>query len=774
MTNAHRIPTTALLLGSVASIALLGTPAMAFQTETTADTGNRDTITVTARRREESLQDVPIAVTAFSGTQLEQMGAQDITFVGQSTPNVTLEVSRGTNSTLSAFIRGVGQQDPVAGFESGVGLYVDDVYLNRPQAAILDIYDVERIEVLRGPQGTLYGRNTIGGAIKYVTRRLSDEPEASVRVNVGSYNQFDVIVSGSVPLSDTFRIGGAAARFGREGFGTNLVTGGDNYNKDTFAFRLSAEFEPNDRVFFRLAYDNVQDDSNARQGHRLIPDRFPPFTYPVLNNVYDTRAGLTVVEQEVTGSGISLLGEFELNDNWQVRNILAYREDSSTSPIDFDSLPEADLDVPAIYENEQFSEEFQLLYEGDRLAGILGFYYLEAEASTVFDVLLATTGTLINLPGLNAQTFGDVSTHTWSIFGDFSYDVTDRVSVSLGGRYTVDERSSTVLRRTYIGGFSEFFGGNPTLIATTSNFNGEEEWTDFSPRASVSFQADDANNLYLSYSQGFKGGGFDPRGQTTATPDFDQSGTVTPDEIFRFMMFEPEEVDTFEAGWKVERPNYRHSLAVFYSDYTNVQIPGSVGVDTNNDGIADTFTGVTTNAGAATLTGIEFEGAATLAEDMARPGDALNFAWTLGFIDGEYDQFINAFGVDVSNQAQIQNTPDWTASATVSYMTPAAQGMLNLMAMASYRGDSSQFEFPFPLLDQEAFTLFNASAVWDSDNGRWQLGVHGRNLTDERYRVAGYDFVNNTTLAPELGLEGTLTAFYGDPRTVTATVAFRY
>ena len=121
------------------------------------------------------LQDVPIAVTAYSGAQLEREGAIDITDIGDTTPNVTLEVSRGTNSTLTAFIRGIGQQDPVAGFEQGVGIYLDDVYLNRPQGAVLDIYDVERIEVLRGPQGTLYGRNTIGGAVKYVTRRLSDD-----------------------------------------------------------------------------------------------------------------------------------------------------------------------------------------------------------------------------------------------------------------------------------------------------------------------------------------------------------------------------------------------------------------------------------------------------------------------------------------------------------------------------------------------------------------------------------------------------------------------
>jgi iron complex outermembrane receptor protein len=161
--------------------ALLTLPATAFAQSDAEDensAGIIEEVIVTATRREESLMEVPIAVTAITGEELQNFGVLDITYIAQMSPNTTLKVSRGTNTTLTAFIRGVGQQDPVAGFESGVGLYLDDVYLNRPQAAVMDIYDVERIEVLRGPQGTLYGRNTIGGAIKYVTRRLNeDSPE---------------------------------------------------------------------------------------------------------------------------------------------------------------------------------------------------------------------------------------------------------------------------------------------------------------------------------------------------------------------------------------------------------------------------------------------------------------------------------------------------------------------------------------------------------------------------------------------------------------------
>lgn len=771
---------TPVRLGLVSAIALTSGLSVHAQDADQADEEARrfNTVTVTAQRREQNLVDVPLSVSAFDGDLLADLGVADLTEVAKISPNVTLEVSRGTNTTLTAFIRGVGQQDPVAGFEAGVGLYVDDVYLNRPQGAVLDVYDVERVEVLRGPQGTLYGRNTIGGAIKYVTKSLSDEPTYEVNLKAGTYNQFDGVVTTSLPVTDSFRVGAAVASFNRDGFGENVITGEENYNKKLFGARVSAELDVSETFQLRAAADYSLDKSNARQGHRLIPDQLPPFTYPVLGDVFDTRAGLDVIPQRVEAYGGSLVGELELNQNWTVKNILAYREDESTSPIDFDSLPEADLDVPAIYENDQFSEELQLLYSSDRLNGLLGFYYLDANASTVFDVLLGTTGAVLNLPGLNAQTFGDVGTETWSIFGDFTYDLTDQVSVSLGGRYTEDTRTSTVLRRTYIGGFSEFFGGNPILIATTSDFNGEADFDDFSPRVSLSYHPTPDMNLYATYSQGFKGGSFDPRGQTSAAPDLDQDGTVSEQEIFEFMQFDPEEVDSYEIGYKASQLGGRvnYSLAGFYSDYKDVQVPGSIGVDTDGDGVNDTFTGVTTNAAAATIWGVEFEGTATVAEDMARSGDLLNLGWSVGYLDAEYDEFIDAFGNDVSDQRVIQNTPDWTANGRITYDTPFQGGNLLLNTQLSYRGDSSQFEVPNPFLDQEAFTLWDASIRWETADGRWGFSLTGKNLTDEEYIVAGYNFVDvvNGNFVPNLGLEGTLTAFYGDPRTVTFGIDYRY
>ncbi|MDN3646164.1 TonB-dependent receptor [Pontixanthobacter aestiaquae] len=776
------------LLAGTAALAFTAAPAVAQDTDGTeaAEAGSGDPIiTVTARRREERIVDVPLSITAISGDELAKTGTLELTEIGQKVPNLTLEVSRGTNTTLTAFIRGVGQQDPVAGFEAGVGLYVDDVYINRPQAAVLDIYDVERIEVLRGPQGTLYGRNTIGGAIKYVTRRLPDDVELKVRGTYGSYDQADLVVSGSAPLTDSLKFGASAARLSRGGFGDNLnLAGVENYNKDVWAGRATLEFD-NGPVFARLSGDYVKDNSEARQGFRLIPGLLTGA--PVLDDVYDTRAGLNVVDQEVEAFGGALNIAVEVSDTITLKSITGYREDKSTTPIDFDSLPAADLDVPAIYENDQFSQEFQLLYESDNFNGVIGAYYLDANAFTAFDVALFTTGDLLflldpttDLRGLNAQTLGDVNTKTWSIFGDFTYDISEQLSISLGGRYTSDKRTSRVLRTSFVGGFSNLFGGSGVPFAVTSDFNGSQTFEEFTPRASISYKPTENHNIYFTYSRGFKGGGFDPRGQTSAAPDLDGDGDIDFDDQFRFLSFDPETVDSYELGWKASLLDNRLNIAVaaFKGDYTDIQIPGSVGFDTTGNGVNDSFIGITSNAGEADVNGFEFEGNALVGKDFAGAGSRFNVNWSLGYVDATYKQFIDAFGVDVADQRVFQNTPEFTVSAGFDLGLPVANGIVDLIGGVSMRSDASQFETPNAFLDQDGFVLLDASIVYTADSDRWSIGVHGKNLTDKRYIVAGYNFVaggtNGVPFAPTLGLEGTLTGFYGDPRRVFVTGEFRF
>ena len=743
--------------------------------EPSGDTTETGAIVVTARRRNEALQDVPIAVTAYTGEQLEREAAIDITDIGDTTPNVTLEASRGTNSTLTAFIRGIGQQDPVAGFEQGVGIYLDDVYLNRPQGAVLDIYDVERIEVLRGPQGTLYGRNTIGGAIKYVTRRLSDRPELRLRATVGTYGQLDGVATASYPVADMLRVGASVARLTRDGFGTNFTTGEDNYDKDVRAGRLSAEIGSSDSAMLRLSADYTEDKSNTRGGHRLIPGL--QSGAPVLDNVFNSRGALLEPTQKVVSKGVAAHGQIEVADGLTLKSITALRKDKSTTPIDFDALPAVDVDVPAIYENKQFSQEFQLEVEKGPLSGVAGAYYLDANAKTVFDVLLFTSAFS---PG--AQTAGDVDTKTWALFGDFTYDVSDKFSVSAGARYTNDKRHAKVLRQTYIFGGSPEFDGTGILFATTSDFEGRRTDKAFTPRVSVSFKPNDDHHFYASWSKGFKGGGFDPRGQSKSAPDLDNDGQVSDDEVFEWMDFDPEKVTSYELGWKASLLDKRvfTSLALFHADYKDMQIPGSIGCFVG--GIAS-FCGATTNAAKARIRGVEFEGDARL---FGNPGGPrLNFGWSLGYLDAKFKKYIGAGNVDFADDRKIQNTPKWTASGTLRYSTPLAGGDLNLQSTLSYRSKSQQFELRTPGLDQKGFSLLDASAVYELPGGHWTVGIAGKNLTNKKYITAGYNFLAqdpnsgdfitdiNGNPIPTLGKEGVLTAYYGNPRQILFTVGYK-
>jgi iron complex outermembrane recepter protein len=790
---------TALRIGTALAALAVAAPAIAQDSEQVAAQANPDElgdadqltettgeIVVTARRRAESLQDVPIAVTAYTGETLERQGAIDITDLSDTTPNVTLENTRGTNNSLTAFIRGVGQQDPVGGFEAGVGIYLDDVFLNRPQAAVLDIYEVERIEILRGPQGTLYGRNTIGGAIKYVTRRLPQDFELKLRGTYGTYNQADAIVSVSAPLGELVTAGASFARLSRGGFGDNLnLPGVENYNKDVYAGRGTIEFETaDDRLLVRLTGDYTKDESDPRNGHRLIPGMFSGA--PVLRDVFDTRAGLNNPKQDVEAYGLAMNISAEVTDQITLRSISAWRKDTSFTPIDFDSLPTQDVDVPARYANEQVSQEFQLLYDGDRLQGLVGFYYLDADARTTFDVILNTTAPLLGLPALNASTDGTVRTDTWSVFGDFTFDITDQLAVSLGGRFTHDERDASILRQNKIGG-SAIFGGTPVnLGAPQTNFRGEAEFEEFTPRASVTFKPNDDHTLYASYAKGFKGGGFDPRGNATIAPDTNRNGVREFNEIYDFFLFDPETVDSYELGYKASLFDRRlnFALAGFYADYKDVQIPGSVGVDANGDGIFESFAGVTTNAARAEIKGIELEASMRLARDFAGPRSAINFSGTLGYIDAEYKEFI-VNEVDVSNLRAIQNTPEWTLSGTLDGAVGVGGGLLSASTTVSYRSKTNQFEVPSPFLDQPGYALWDASLVWTDESDRYSFGIHAKNITDKQYITSGYQFLLTApdgtplrtaagALRPSLGREGIVTAFYGNPRQVFATFGVKF
>lgn len=307
--------------------------------------------------------------------------------------------------------------------------------------AVLDIYDVQRIEVLRGPQGSLYGRNTVGGAVKYVTDGLSSDPELTLRGAFGSFNQIDLMAAGSIPLADNFRVGGAVASYQRDGYGTNINTGAEHYNKDVLAGRISAEWEPRDDMSIRLAFDRVQDDSNPRHGHRELAGATPAGA--VLPSVYDTNAGIGD-NNSVMNQGASATIRLDLNDNWTFKSITAWREGDTDTVIDFDNTPLPTLDIPAYYADDQLTQEFQFLFDYDRVQGVAGIFYLDGHAEGAFDTILGGAGIVIG-------TGGSVDTESWAGFADVNLDITDRLHLGIGMRYTLDTKTGTVFRANYLG-----------------------------------------------------------------------------------------------------------------------------------------------------------------------------------------------------------------------------------------------------------------------------------------------------------------------------------
>lgn len=725
-----------------------------------------DVLVVSARRREESIFDVPISISLLTGDALSKKGVQDLVQLSSSFINTTLSVARGTNTTLVAYIRGIGQSDPLPGFESGVGVYIDDVYLNRPQGAVMDIFDVERIEVLRGPQGTLYGRNTIGGAIKYVTKRLSDEPELRLKSVIGAYNQKDLIITAGTPVArGQLNVGGSLASFNRDGFGENIETGEDHYDKDILAARVSLEILPSDEFSFRLSLDHTYDRSGPKPGFRAIASKInrnadgdieenltevdaSGNVYLPLDSVFDSRAGATtqghpINENKQTTTGGALTIEHVLSGELQFRSVTAYRRNEQESPVDFDGLPSNSFDTHIIYRSGQFSQEFQWGYEGSRAQGLFGVYYLDADALGVFDFVLGGFETVL-------LQYADVGTKTWAVYTDVSFVLNDVFDISLGARYTSDKRTSTMGRENHLGVFvSPYFQGES--IDTSDFFKGERTDDEITPRLSFSWKPDEYMHVYGVYSEGFKGGGFDPRATYTTA----EQGKG----------FGPETLYSYELGVKSSFWGglVRSDFAVFYSDYRRVQINGTALDDQDGDGEADGVVSFVTNDGRARITGLECELTAYFLERF-------NLGLSVGLMDAKYLEYFVDFGggepVNVASQYSFQNTPDRTLGLTLAYSVPLFSGEFSAFASANYSSSVHQFSNPNEFFDQPGFTLLDASVNWRSSDGRWELGLNAFNVSNKEYVVAAYNF-------PNLGGQGSASTFYGNPRTLSASFQYQ-
>ncbi|MFC4699733.1 TonB-dependent receptor [Glaciecola siphonariae] len=736
-----------------------------------------EVIEVTARRTVESLQEVPVAVTSISAADLQNRGISVLTEVQQFSPNTTLQTSRGTNSTLTAFIRGVGQQDPLWGYEPGVGIYVDDVYIARPQGAVLDLLNVQRVEVLRGPQGTLYGKNTIGGAVKYVTKEMSGDAQFNAQATIGSYSQRDIMVTGQMPLiEDKLYIGGGYANLNRDGFGEYLISAlpdqdTENYNKDLWAARVALEYRPTDNLFFRLDWDKTEDTSNSKGGFRLLPSILTDA--PVPGSVYDSYTSLPT-ENLVDVEGFSFLARYDVSDALQIKYVASSRESTSPTNIDFDNTPVDVFDVPAIYDDENTTHELQANYLGSGFTLTGGIYYYDGESCGSFDAILGALGRVLGAPGLTREVTGCNNSESWAAYTQANIDLSDKLSLTLGARYT-DERKEAFVNNglifanvypesgwipNYVRPDGTFPGNNlvPQVLGQDTNGDGlldsasEESWSRFTPRVGVDYKLSDKMMVFASYSQGFKSGTFNPR------------ATINEPAV------DPEVVDSFEVGVKADLSDtFRTNLTLFNLDHKDRQYISVLPVSSPTD-----LNQILGNVGKSKAFGLE-------AEITWVATDALSFDVALGYIDADFKEVITigADGQpsDISDAFAISNTPKYTANFAANYALDTSFGYVLLSANYYYRDDYNIDETADSLLGQEGYGLVNLSATWESVSGEFYGGLHLKNLTDEEYLVGGYQFVSpdgNGGFIPGTGGDNTLIGYYGDPRTVQLTFGYRF
>ncbi len=695
-------------------------------------------VTVTARKREETLQEVPVAVTAFTPEALDRLGVEDLGDLDAQVPNLTIYAARGSSSTITAYIRGVGQSDPLWGVDPGVGIYLDDVYIARPQGALLDVFDVERVEVLRGPQGTLYGKNTIGGAIKYISRGLPAATDGFASLTVGNHGQLDVkaALGGAIGGNDALRARVAVASLNNDGFGENTITDQPVSDKEILALRAQLGAYVSEDLDIQFALDWMDDQSGVRGAKMLAPNRFVPM-FPPMDSRYDVRNGMPNVN-DTSMAGASATVNWRANDDWGFKYVLAKRESDTETNIDFDTTPATIADVKAFYSDEQVSHELQANYDaGGHARGVMGLYAFDGEAGG--QVLNNFFGLLFG------DTQGTVFTESVALYADWTFDLTDRLALGVGARYTDEDKNAVVFNQ----GYTDATYTTPTGVVA-ADFDKTINFTNTSPKVSLDYHVTPDVMVYGSASRGFKSGGYNIRAQATAVP---RSAEPFDDEV----------VDSFEVGTKMGFLDQTLflNLSAFHNQYEDIQLSVFTSFDSDGDGTNDAFFGDFTNAGAGTVDGVE-------AEYQWLPASNWLIAGNLAWLDAQYDEFIYA-GQNIADEQEFTNAPEFSGAINVEYRTDLANGG-DIAARLGYSYQSDVVATTEIVrtgaqpITQDGYGLVNAGLSWRS-GGPWTVTLQGSNLTDKEYRTTGYN------LDAALGV---LTGFYGPPRQYSVSVRYDF
>jgi iron complex outermembrane receptor protein len=708
-------------------------------------------IIVTARKVEENLQETPIAITALSGSALEERQIFATDMLDQVVPNLQFANNAplaGNNSSSQVFIRGIGQTDPTSTVDPGVGLYIDDVYIGNAVGGTMTLRDIANVQVLRGPQGTLFGRNTIGGAILLTTTDPGDEFGGKVRVGTGTDSLVDGFIALDAPFSSTLKTRFSFGIRKQDGYVTR-TDGTDLGDTDTFTGMTKWVWSPSDSVRVTFAGDYTKSDENGSplvfaamtetaafprvssleagcpglSDGAVPPPGLPD--QPAVPMIQDDRCandlqgrgpyrnnGTLPLESTVENWGTSLNLAVDLSEQLQLKSISAYRDIRWTGVRDADNTPLTILHTFYDVQADQFSQELQLTYQTESLTGVFGLYYFEQTSEDIVTVELNPPPPLIQRDSDNNK----VDNESWAVFTQWTYNFNDKLSLTAGGRYTEDDKGS----------FPDQFD-----LSTPNNKQVPVRWyrdtfSSFTPSASLAYRWTEDAMTYVSYSEGFKGGGWNSHFNDPPLSAAEQAALHA---------FRPEEAETIEVGAKFDLANsVRLNLAVFTSDYTDMQVTyrGPFRAPPAMSGVAPFIT----NAGKASIDGAE-------AELTWRPGSDWLFDASLGYLDATIDE-LESLPLAIIPPGLVEGNrlpfaPELQGHVGIQYTAHAGSLAITPRIDASYQ-DQTFFDATDTreIAQLDSVTTVNAQVQISSDGGGpWRVTLGVNNATDELYPVAG-------------------------------------
>jgi iron complex outermembrane receptor protein len=715
-------------------------------------------IVVTAQRREERVQDIPVAITAFGGDQLARSGVISIDTIAPRVPSFYFGSFGATRPQL--YIRGIGTRSFDPGSESSVGVFEDEVYLGRSSGSFGSLKDVERIEVLRGPQGTLYGRNTIGGAINVITKGPTPNFEATGEAGVSNYKGWEAFaaVGGPINTSKTlmFRVAGWHTQ--RDGYVTNLNTGTKFQGVDNSGGRLRLAFAPSSDFRIDLTGEYIHDgDRAAFGGINQGTGRTATGGAPVPGSVFfaaasrlpfnrlpqSLTAGYLNYDPTLDRNSYSGIAKIEGNVGFATLTaISAYRKLDVRDSRDLDGSSLDTLSQIGIENSKQFTQELRLTSDPDGAASfggafdwiVGGFYYNDKSSrSDIFRVGEdSAPRAALGTPATDAV-FADYKITSFAAFAQATLHLGDKLDITVGGRYTQDKKSIV---------FTDTTTDAAPIIAAGFTTSQRAKYTSFDPRAVITYKFSRDVNIYASYSTGFKSGGFQ-----YAPFNLAAANTV----------FEPEDIKTYEIGLKSEflDRHLRLNIAGFHYDYKNLQVSR----------IIDTASGPQTlisNAAASSINGAEVE-------MMLRPSNNIDFSVTYGYLDAKYSNYVFNLGQNLTfTDTTLVRAPKHSINVGGEWRIPVGDARLTLRADYALLGDffhepgqgNPIFGSGIPLTAEDGYGLLDLRA--SIELSKFRITAYATNVLDQKYRRT----VN--------ALGSTVVGFAGQPRIYGLRGAFNF